>query len=265
MFYTEHNLPERYHGLTRFLNKLTYGANRHVIAVSDHVMRAIRHSIPDKGVRISVVRNSIPVAAVLEKADDLTGLKNELRIPADHKVVGTVAVFRKQKALGDWIKIAAKVIQERNNVTFLLVGHGPMKTELEDKIKALGIPQRLLMPGFRADGRRIMRLMDIFLMTSQNEGMPLALLEAMAAKLPVVATSVGGIPEVVRNGEEGFLVEYKDIQGTARALEYLLDNDKIRLEMAEKAFNRISSTFNLKDNVRKIENMYMQELQKGTS
>lgn len=265
VFYTEHNLQERYHALTRLLNKLTYGINRHVIAVSDHVMGSIRRTMPGGTGAVSTIKNSVPVCALAGELTGLQALRDDLGIPKNHRVVGTVAVFRRQKALLDWIDIAAQVMTERDNVTFLLVGHGPMKKELEAKIKAIGLSGRLVMPGFRADGRKVMGLMDIYLMSSQYEGLPLALLEAMAARLPVVATTVGGIPEVIREGREGFLVPFKDTAKAACAVKRLLDDEKVRIEMGARAFARVSTAFNLKDHVKKVEDLYIKELRKDAA
>ena len=115
-------------------------------------------------------------------------------------MVGTVAVFRSQKRLDDWLQVAAHVAARRRDVTFLLVGGGPLEAFIQTRIDALGLAHCVRTPGFRQDGRRLMGVLDVYLTTSEFEGLPIALLEAMTLGKPVVSTAVGGIPEVLETG-----------------------------------------------------------------
>lgn len=261
--YTEHNLQERFHFLSKYINIFTYSSNNHIIAVSDHVKQSIQRFSPRLCSRVSVIRNSIPLGDISKDADSLTHLRQELKIPEGHRVIGTVAVFRKQKAIKNWLVVAQEVIKDNDQVSFVLIGNGPLRKEVEADIKRLGLLKRVILPGLRADARKCIGLFDIFLITSQYEGLPVVLLEAMAQKVPVVSTSVGGIPEVINNREEGLLVNYGDNHGAACAINLLLADKDLGTYMAEKAYRRLVKEFNFEENIKQIEDIYIKELAGG--
>jgi glycosyltransferase involved in cell wall biosynthesis len=263
--YTEHNLQERYHPLTRWLNRVTYALNSHVLAVSHDVAESIRRHGMDRHTTVETLANGIPVAEVLAEARDLRDLRQELAIPADHLVVGTVAVFRRQKRLDDWLEVAARVAAARPDVFFLLVGHGPEEEGLRARIDSLGLRGRVRLPGFRADGRRLLALLDLYLMTSEFEGLPVALLEAMALGKPVVATAVGGIPEVVRHGKEGLLCPVGEVDRLAALVEELLQDERRRKDMGARGAQEIAASYQIGDRIRHIEEIYSRLLNAGRS
>jgi glycosyltransferase involved in cell wall biosynthesis len=260
--YTEHNLQERYHPLTRWANRTTYGWNRHVFAVSEEVMQSIRRAGMDQTTQVETLLNGIPVEQIRAEATDLAALRQELQIPADHTVIGTVAVFRRQKRLLDWVTVAAQVVARHPQVTFLLVGDGPEMAEVRAQIQALKLEDRIRLPGFRADGRRLMGLMDIYLMTSEHEGLPIALLEAMALAKPVVATAAGGIPEVVRSGKEGLLAPVGAIEDLVDHLLRLLASPEEQRCLGQAGAAQIDQRFHIQHRVRNIEERYLSILGK---
>jgi len=260
VIYTEHNLQERYHPLTRRANALTFGWNACVLAVSEEVASSINRLGLGRKTTVKTLLNGVPVEQVRAEAANVNGLREELGIPANHLVVGTVAVFRQQKRLQDWLEVASRIMAQQKNVTFLLVGHGPEEALLRAKIKNLNLGNRIVMPGFRADGRRVMALMDIFLMTSEFEGLPIALLEAMALGKPVVATSVGGIPEVVAHGEDGFLAPIGAIDQLMESCMTLLGDHRRRERMGQAGAKKVEQRFHLRQRVQFIENFYLELL-----
>jgi glycosyltransferase involved in cell wall biosynthesis len=255
--YTEHNLQERYHWLTRWLNRLTYGWNRHVLVVSEEVAASVERAGLQRKTAVTTLLNGVPVEAVRAEARDLAGLREELGIPGGDRVVGTVAVLRRQKRLGDWLEVACEIARRREDVTFLLVGQGPEEEALRSRVQAMGLAGRVLMPGFRPDGRRLMGLMDVYLMTSIHEGLPMALLEAMALGKPVVSTAVGGIPEIVEVGQEGFLVPVGAADELVQRTMELLDDPDLRLEMGHRGSRRIEEQFDTRQRVRSMERLYL--------
>lgn len=256
VIYTEHNLQERYNRVTRWLNKQTYGWNTLAFSVSNEVTASItRHGL-DKKTKVVTVPNGLPVEAVQNEAVNLEALRAELSIPPDHLVIGTVAVFRTQKRLTDWVEVAAQVLSQRQDVTFLLVGDGPENETVWAKIQALGLEQHFRLPGFRADGRRLMGLMDVYLMTSEFEGLPIAMLEAMALSKPIVATRVGGIPEVITPGQEGFLTSVSTIAQLADNVLKLLTDATLRAQMGQRGVDKVKAEFHLKDRVALTEQHY---------
>lgn len=258
--YTEHNLQERYHPLTRWLNQQSYGWNRQVLAVSQEVAASIERLGMDRSVPVDILLNGVPVEQIQAEAAHLDGLRQALSIPADHLIVGTVAVFRRQKRLSDWLQVAAQVARQRDDVTFLLVGHGPEAEQVAAQVKDLGLTGRVRLPGFRSDGRRLLGLMDVYLMTSEFEGLPVALLEAMALGKPVVSTAVGGVPELVTEEAEGFLTSVGEIERLAAYTLRLLNEPGMRQQMGQQAATKVATRFHLKERVQFTERLYLELL-----
>jgi glycosyltransferase involved in cell wall biosynthesis len=260
VIYTEHNLQERYHPLTRWFNKATYGWNECVLAVSQEVSASLARLGLDHKTRLETVLNGVPVERVRAEAANLNRLREELEIPPGHLVVGTVAVFTPKKRLQDWLEVAAQISTQREDVTFLLVGHGPEEAILRAKVQALGLTERVRMPGFRPDGRRVLGLMDVYLMCSEFEGLPIALLEAMALGKPVVATAVGGIPEVAQDGQEGFLTPVGAVDALVDYTLSLLVDSPRRQQMGQCGAEKVARDFHWKDRVHFIEQLYLEVL-----
>jgi glycosyltransferase involved in cell wall biosynthesis len=260
--YTEHNVQDRYHLLTRWANQKTMHWNAHVISVSGEVTASLRRSGASGSVSITTVQNGVPVKLVKTEAVGLDRLREELGISTKNRIVGTVAVFRKQKRLDSWLEVAKKVLDRSRDVTFLLAGHGPEAASLREAVQKFGLERSVIMPGFRPDGRRLIGLLDVFLMTSAYEGLPIALLEAMALGKAIVATDVGGIPEAIGNGVEGFLAHTGDIELLSKHVCSLLENDTLRYEMGRRAAEKAEKDFDLKNRIHQVEDIYLEVLGK---
>jgi glycosyltransferase involved in cell wall biosynthesis len=259
--YTEHNLQERYHSVTRWINAATYGWNRRVLAVSAEVGASIERSGLRRRTRVVAVPNGVPVELIRSEAAVTTRVRAELNIPDTHLVVGTVAVFRAQKRLDDWLRVASRVVECRPDVTFLLVGGGPLEPAVRARIEALGLTPRVRTPGFRPDGRRLMSVMDVYLMTSEFEGLPMALLEAMALGKPVVSTAVGGIPDVLQAGTAGLLAPVGAIEALSDGVLRLLADPNLRAQMGRRGAAKVESEHHVRRRVRAIESLYQEVLE----
>lgn len=221
--YTEHNLLERYHPATLALALSTWTLQRAVIACSGEVKASIERNAffsasmaagaRRRGPRLVVVQNGISAERFAPPDDDdddaraeVDACKAGLGFDPDAVVVGTIAVQRTQKALDRWLAIAAVVHRHRPQTRFVLVGDGPLRPALEAQARGLGLDGVVVFAGLQREPRPFLWAMDIFLSTSIFEGLPLALLEAMAAGRAVVATAVGGVKEVVDDGISGVLL-----------------------------------------------------------
>jgi glycosyltransferase involved in cell wall biosynthesis len=213
--YTEHNKMERFHPVTRWMNLATWRLQEQVIAVSGDVADSIRSHASSK-VPVKVVLNGIDVERFRRDAADGSAVRFDHRIPIGAPVVGTVAVFRAQKCLHDWLEAARRLRERIPDIHFLLVGDGPLGVELVARAARLGVTDVVHFVGLQADVRPYLAAMDVYLMSSIFEGLPVALLEAMSMECAVVSTAVGGVPEVVRDGENGFLVPPQDPELLAR-------------------------------------------------
>ena len=253
VIYSEHNKQEHYAGATRTLNRLSWPYQQRVIAVSADVADSIRthlHSI----VPIQVILNGVDTTRF--RPDGVTSARADLGISADAPVIGAVAVFRKQKQLPLWIEAAALVRSRFPAARFLLVGDGPLREEVEALIAAKGLKEAFCLPGLQADVRPYLAAMDVYLMSSAFEGLPVALLEAMSMGCVPVCTAVGGIPEAVTTGETGMLTEPGNARALAEATISLLD-DRQRLQIMSAAARRtIELRFSMTRMTRELEAVY---------
>jgi L-malate glycosyltransferase len=253
--YTEHNLMERYHPITRFLNKATFAMQAHVVSVSRDVEQSIRKHTNTK-VLVSTVLNGIDTLQFKRDWPGGDELRKEYNIPVDASVIGFVAVFREQKQLPIWLTVASTILKSHPETYFLLVGAGPLSEEIENLRDTLGLTNRLILPGLKENVRKHLSAMDIFFMSSKFEGLPLALLEAMACECAIVATKVGGVPEVIESGVSGLLVSDQSQQEMVDALSFYLTNrDEIK-KHGVAARKRVVDGFSVQRMVKELEGIY---------
>jgi L-malate glycosyltransferase len=253
--YSEHNKQERYHAATRRLNAVTWRWQSRAIAVSADVADSIREHIGGD-VPLDVVLNGVDVDRFDRARVGVTTVRQELGIPADAPVVGTVAVFRTQKRLADWVEAARLLRVAHPTAHFLLVGDGPLREEVVAAVEGAGLRGVVHLPGLQPEVRPYLAAMDVYMMSSVFEGLPIALLEAMSMGCGVVCTSVGGIPEVVRTGENGALVEPGKPAMLAAAAGELLADPARRARYAAAARRTVEERFSMRRMARELERVY---------
>jgi glycosyltransferase involved in cell wall biosynthesis/GNAT superfamily N-acetyltransferase len=200
---TEHNAWGTFGRPTRLANRLTFGSNDAVFAVSDEARRSISGG---KAATATALRHGIDVAHVAGFSTERAPVRNELGVGDDEFVIGTVANFRVQKDYPNFLR-AARMLRDRDvTVRFVVVGQGPLKQETRRLAEELHLQEDVVFTGFRADAVRVMSAFDVFTLASSWEGLPVALMEAMALGLPVVATDVGGVSETLTDGADALLV-----------------------------------------------------------
>jgi glycosyltransferase involved in cell wall biosynthesis len=241
VIYTEHNLQERYHWLTRLMNLLTIGMNTKVLAVSNNVGESIRKNksphfpvkIIHNGVDTCRFRKNGRVSAetVIDGGSSKAGL-----------TIGNVAVFTPKKRLDVWLRVASDILRSFPETHFLLVGDGPERKRLEQLAKHLGIQRSVHFTGLQREIKPLLEKMDIFLMTSEFEGLPVALLEAMSMEKAVSVTDAGGIKEVV-NYHNGMIAEPGDYELILKNTLKLLKNEQLRLQLGELARKTVIEKF----------------------
>ncbi len=257
--YTEHNKMERFHPLTRWLNLATWSLQEKVIAVSADVASSIR-SYADSRVPLEVVLNGVDVQHFSRERVDPAAVREQWRIPAAAPVIGTVAVFRVQKQLQDWLQAAKLLLERHPDAHFLLVGDGPQREELVALARSLGLETRVHFPGLQPEVRPYLAAMDIYMMSSIFEGLPVAMLEAMAMRCTVVATSVGGIPEVIRASENGFLVEPERPDLLVQVADALLSSPEVMRRVGAVGRRTVEERFGMHRMARELENLYFEVL-----
>ncbi len=186
-------------------------------------------------------------------------LRKELNIRDDEFLVGTVARITYDKDFPTFYRVARDVVKLMPNVRFVVVGDG-YGNELEEakkKVVSLGLENIIFFTGHRTDLKDIYSSFDLFLMTSLTEGLPNTVLEAMVLEVPVVATAVGGVPELVITGQNGLLCPVGDVEALTNAVCRLLQNPQLRSGMARKSRKRIEEKFNFCKRVRLLEDIYL--------
>ena len=206
-----------------------------VIAVSDTAAQQIlKGNFPAE--KVAVVRSSIDTRFFEPFDGARTQMRNHLGLKEDGFIVAGMGRLVKGKGYEVLLKSLAELAPS-DRPTLLLAGDGGERQKLEDLATGLGIAQQVKFLGFQSDVRPILWASDIFVHvpTTFPEGTPNAILEAMAAGLPVIATPVGGIPEVVRDGENGLLVPTNDHKALAEAILKLRQNEALRVELGKQA------------------------------
>jgi glycosyltransferase involved in cell wall biosynthesis len=181
-------------------------------------------------------------------------------------LVGTVANFYPTKGLPFLIKAVPEIQKVFPQTRVVLVGDGKLKPELERLASKLGVSDSIIFTGQREDVSEILSVLDIFVLPSVKEGLPYALLEAMAARKPVVATAVGGVPEAVVDGETGFLVPAANPEALASSVIKLLQNPELARGMGEAGHRRVLTYFTVERMVMETKDIYRRILkEKGIS
>ena len=250
--YTEHNVWDSHGRATRTANAATFGLNDATIAVSGEV----RDSMPSRWRSATrVVVHGIDVDAVRAGRDDRDQVRAELGIGPSELLAVTVANFRPPKGYPDLFEAARLVGEQDLPVRFAVVGQGPMADELTARHAALGLGSRLQILGYRPDAPRITAAADLFVLASHHEGLPVAVMEAFAAGVPVVATDVGGLSEAVREGESGRLVAPRRPDLLADAIAALAVDEAARSRLAQGAA-ATASRFSAQRSEAEIEEVY---------
>lgn len=193
---------------------------------------------------------------VVEREPVGTDVRGELGIPADAPVVAAVGGLRAQKAFDVLVESIASLSADLPEVRCLIAGSGPEEAALRAAIARLGLDARVHLLGRRSDVADILAAADVAVLSSDFEGSPLVVMEYMAAGKPVVATRVGGVPDLIEDGREGVLVERRDPRALAEALRSLLVDPERRLALGERGRERQRREFAISAMVTTIELLY---------
>lgn len=260
MIYTEHNEWSTYHYATRLANALTYWRNDSVLAVSDQVRDAIRLSYVSRlfpAPPVDTLYHGIDLADLNAAAKESASTRAELEIPEGSVVVGTVANFRPQKGYDVLVRSVAAVRDACPSAHFVFVGGGPTEEKTRRQVAALGLDDRVTFAGYRGDATRVAATFDIFALSSFHEGLPVAVAESMAIGKPIVATEVGGTPELVEDGAQGLLVPAGDHRAFADAVSRLVNEPETRRAMGRSAARR-AREFDIRHTVEELERIYLE-------
>jgi glycosyltransferase involved in cell wall biosynthesis len=193
--------------------------------------------------RISTIRNAIEPAAPIESVERARETLRALFPKAPSRIVGTSARLSVEKGI-DVLVLAVEIVAKKYpDVGFVVFGDGPQRERLQKMIADRNLGNSLVLAGFRSDVEALLPALEFAVLPSRSEGLPVAILEAMAAGLPVVATSVDGIPEAVIDRETGFLVPSEDHVMLAGRISDMLASEELRTTMGIRARERVATEF----------------------
>lgn len=246
------NVPAYQRLADRVLRRRTDAA----IAVSESVREFMinERSVPPE--RIHVIGNGVDLERFGSpdmRAAEAT--RRSLGIPDDHRLVGTVTRLRAEKGPEFFLRAMPHILEEMPSVTFLVVGDGPLRGSLEALARELGVERRARFLGFRTDVPELLALLDVLVISSLTEGFPLSLVEGMAAGCPVVATRVGGMPEVARDGDSVLFVPPQDPEAIARRTLKILQEPDLGRELSRAAVEAAAG-YSVAGSARRLADLY---------
>ncbi len=216
----------------------------------------------------TLLQTDFPIQTVYNFVDESTyfkrdneELKHDFQISQDEKTIIHISNFRKVKRVPDVIHIFHKISQTLK-AKLLLVGDGPERFAVSNVIDQLGLREHVRFLGKQENVAEILSICDLLLLPSEKESFGLVLLEAMACEVPVVATNIGGIPEVVVHNETGFLAEVGNIEEMANYSLQILQNDALHARFAQKGLERARTHFHSEKIINEYESIYKQILAK---
>ena len=249
--------------MSRGLRRIYISLEKYAASISDIMVVVTKNDIT-KGIEEGIgqtdqyrlIRSSIPIDEFDPGIFDRSLVRKELDIPQDVPVLGNIGRFSPQKNPLDWIRVADNVAKELPDCFFLLVGDGPLRTEVEELISTTNLAKRTIITGLRRDIPRMLSTIDVFLLTSLWEGLPRVIPQAMSMGIPVIANRADGTIEAVQDGITGYLCSPGDINGLARNCIRLLSDKKIRYKMGLSCQNYARREYNLDVMITQIESLY---------
>ena len=224
-------------------SKITYSRFPHrVVTVSEHVRRYLVEVKGIPGGRVVTVPTGIDLARFDPLAAPDT-FRAELGVPPDALVVGTIAILRRKKGHHVLLSAIPGILKEVPGVVFVFAGDGPQRQNIEERIKELGIGESVRLLGLRTDVPAVLKGLDLFVLPTLEEALGTSFLEAAAMGIPTVGTRVGGVPEAVKDGVTGVLVDPDDAGALAAAVVRLLKDASLRRSMGEAGRKMVERDF----------------------
>jgi glycosyltransferase involved in cell wall biosynthesis len=233
-----------------------FGARRvdGVIAVSDDTARAF-DAVTGRVGRTVVVCNAVDVDRFPVRIDR-ERTRRDLEIDAGEHVMTMVGTFKRQKGHRYLVEAMASIAADRPDLRLLMVGDGELRADIERDIAARGLADRIEVLGTRRDVPQLLAMSDSFVLPSLWEGLPLALVEAMASRLPVIATAVSGTNQVVVDGTSGLLVAPGDASALAEAMRTVVAEPETAASMADAGRDRVASMFGARSQAEQLASLF---------
>jgi len=237
------------------LEKLTAAITDKIIALTEQEKKdcLARRIAPES--KFEIIHSGVNLEGFCDSAADPAGMRKEMNISADAFVAGTAGRLTPVKGHKYLLAAAQKILARNPGMYFVFLGDGELAGELRSQAELSGIAGNVRFLGWRQDVPRVMSALDVFILPSLNEGMGKVLVEAMAMGKPIVASAVGGITDLVRQGENGLLAPCADADAIAKSIELLRADSSLRKSMGEKG-RAMAPGYGAAAMVRKIDALY---------
>ena len=256
---TQHGMPEVYGGKSTLKQRVITKCNffglslffNRTVAVSGDIQKAFIKQFGFRESKISMIHNGIEIPDLIPEREN-----------GETFVIGSAGRLCPVKDYPFMIEIAKAVKEKTKNIKFHLAGEGPERSKLKALIQEYNLNETFVLKGHIEDMPPFYRSLDLYLNTSVHEGIPMSILEAMAHGLPVVAPDVGGISEIVSNGEDGYLIEKRDPKAFAEKCFLLYKNKQLRRRMAQAAREKIVKSFSVENMAAQYHELYLNVVNK---
>jgi glycosyltransferase involved in cell wall biosynthesis len=246
-------------------NELLRRVERSLARVTDRlvtVSEQVKNELVDYGIakpgKITVIPLGFDLEPFFNSHTHRGGFRREMGLSAETKLVGIVGRIFPIKNHALFLESAARIFVREPAARFVIVGDGVLRATLEKQARELGIIDRVLFTGWRRDLPRIYADLDTLVISSDNEGTPVSAIEAMASSCPVVATHVGGLPDLITDHETGILVPPRDARGMARAVLELFQNPQLARHTARRGMTAARERFALERLIFDMDRLYRQ-------
>ncbi len=239
-----------------FLDGIILNAFDKVVAVSNDVASETGRAILFKKNKITNISNGIDIDKYLVKSGNGNKIRAEFKIKPSTKIVVSAGRLSSQKGFDYLIEAMKKVFTVAADTVLLIAGEGPFNKNLTEMARKLDIEHKIIFVGNRTDMIDIYAAMDLFVLASLREGIPLVVLEAMAMKKPVIATRVGGVPTVIESGQNGILVEPKNSSTLSEAIIRILKDADLAKDLAENGRKTVEESFSAEKMAQKYKKVY---------
>jgi glycosyltransferase involved in cell wall biosynthesis len=238
-----------------WLSLIKYPLYDHIVTISD----GIRKVLLSEGItpaKITLIHSAVDLNRY--KSDcNKDWFYREFGLSPDNQLIGTVAQFIPRKGHRYIIDAAPSIIEKRPRARFLFFGQGPMERELKTLCKQRGLENIILFPGFRTDLERILPCLDMLLHPATMEGLGIALLQAAASEIPIIGCRAGGIPEIVNDWVNGFLIAPGDVNSIITTVLTLLGDAEIRMRFGRAGRRIVESSFSIDMMVERYIDLYL--------
>ncbi len=248
-------ISKKYVYADKFLSFITTACISTTSAVTQYAVKTI--GFPKK--KVFEIPTNVVDKRKFESYFDKADFRKKLGIPLNAKVIINIGRLVTQKGQRILLEAIPEILAEAPYAYFLIVGDGSQKDQLKSQAKDLGIEEKVRFLGSRADTANLLRASDIFVFPSLWEGQGLILFEAIFSKIPIVASNVGGIPDVIEDGVTGVLVKADDAKDLTRGILKVLKNPETGVELVKEAFNKYQDR-TVDNSVKKLEELFIKLL-----